>query len=138
MKLLKSHLLVCAPRWLHERAICFLHLSKLIVSLHLFMVGVLALVNVCMVLLMTTDVKCAWGMRMVPLLLDSLIFIRMHRSKLGSGPRPTEEGRLSVLEGVVLDQFSIFMVAVIITNRMILRRVHLLMWKVEPGGTSGQ
>jgi hypothetical protein len=102
------------------------------------MVGVRALVDVCMVLLMTPDVKSAWGMRMVPLLLDSLIFIRMHRSKLGSGPRPTEEGRLSVLEGGVLDHFSIVMVAVIITNRMILCRVHLLMRKVEPGGTSGQ
>ena len=46
------------------------------------MVGVLALVDVCMMLLMTPDVKSARGMRMVPLLLDSLIFIRMHRSKL--------------------------------------------------------
>jgi hypothetical protein len=102
------------------------------------MVGVLALVDVCMVLLMTPDVKSAWGMRMVPLLLDSLIFIRMHRSKLGSGPRPTQEGRLSVLERWVLDHFPIVMVAVIIPNCMILRRVHLLMRKVEPGGTSGQ
>lgn len=102
------------------------------------MVGILALVDVCMVLLMTPNVKSAWGMRMVPLLLDSLIFIRMHRSKLGSGPRTTQEGRLSVQEGGVLDHFSIVMIAVIITNRMILRRVHLLMWKVEPGGTSGQ
>lgn len=102
------------------------------------MVGVLALVDVCMVLLITPYVKSAWSMRMVPLLLDSLVFIRMHRSKLGSGPRPTQEGRLSVLEGGFWDHFSIVMIAVIITNRMILRRVHLLMRKVEPGCTTGQ
>ena len=94
------------------------------------MVGVLALVDVRMVLLlvMTPDVKAAWGMRMVPLLLDSGIFIRMHKSKLGSGPRPAQEWRLSDLEGGVWDHFSVVMVAMIITDSMILCRVHLLVW----------
>jgi len=91
-----------------------------------------------MVLVMTSDVETAWGMRMVPLLLDSRIFIRLHWSKLRSGSRPTQEGRLSDLERGVWDHFSMVMVAVIITNRLIMRRVHLLMWKVESRGTTGQ
>ena len=89
-------------------------------------------------LLMTPDVKTAWCMRMVSLLLDARIFIRMHRSKFGDGPRPTQEGRLPCLMRGVWDNFSIVMVVVVIANRLILRRVHLLMREVEPGGTTGQ
>jgi hypothetical protein len=54
------------------------------------MVEIRALVYVCMVLLMTSDDKSGWGMRMISLLLDSRILIMMHRSKLGSGPRPAQ------------------------------------------------
>jgi hypothetical protein len=100
------------------------------------MVGVRALVDVCMVLLMTSDDKSCWGMRMVPLLLDSRILIMMHRSKLGSGPRPAQEGRLPHLDRGIWQNFSIVMVAVIISNSLIMRCVHLLIWKVEPGSTT--